>query len=461
MEPISHPAPRQTQSYLRELFQAYRLHPKNKLGQNFLIDLNLIDFLVRSAELTRDDLAVEIGSGTGSLTAKLADLAGAVLSVEIDPAFHELACETVHGHANVRLLNADVLKNKNLLNPEVLTNLEEMCQQFQPKRMKLVANLPYAVATPVISNFLIAGVDFERMIVTVQWEIAEKMIAQPSTKEYGALAVLVQSLADTEVLRKLAPSVFWPKPQVDSGIVKIVPNAAKRKLIPDVPRFRNFLRDLYSHRRKNLRGGIISMTGHQHEKAIVDANSPRSATRAPSGRRRCRCAARAVVRGVSAADRLAARSGASRLASRNRGDIPRTIGSTSSRTITRGVTNTNKCWFAPVEVPHERAAIGHVEGFRRLGNSLDPLVVGRGVLDVDTQPHGTAVRRHYRLHLATPATDDFLGIRQDPDRVFGRRGRSSLVSARVTFVTSTVIRRTKFRHRDFLLFALEGICWPL
>jgi 16S rRNA (adenine1518-N6/adenine1519-N6)-dimethyltransferase len=271
MEPTPHPAPRQTQSYLRELFQVHRLHPKNKLGQNFLIDLNLIDFLVRAAELTRDDLAVEVGSGTGSLTAKLAELAGAVLSVEIDPAFHELARETVHGHLNVHLLHADVLKNKNLLNPDVLAKIDEMRQKHQPKHLKLVANLPYAVATPVISNFLIAGTEFERMIVTVQWEIAEKMIAQPGTKDYGALAILVQGLADTEVLRKLAPTVFWPKPQVDSGIVKIMPSAAKRRLIPDVPRFRIFLRDLYSHRRKNLRGGLISLTGSQHDKGAVDA----------------------------------------------------------------------------------------------------------------------------------------------------------------------------------------------
>src|SRR5215831_9511668 len=108
-EPV--PAPRQTQSYLRELFQVNRLHPKNKLGQNFLIDLNLVDFIINAAELTRADLALEIGSGTGSLTARLADLAGAVLSVEIDPAFHALAEETVHVHTNVRILNADVLKN--------------------------------------------------------------------------------------------------------------------------------------------------------------------------------------------------------------------------------------------------------------------------------------------------------------------------------------------------------------
>jgi 16S rRNA (adenine1518-N6/adenine1519-N6)-dimethyltransferase len=263
--------PRQTQSYLRDLFQCNRLHPKNKLGQNFLIDLNLVDFIVHSADLTRADLALEIGSGTGSLTAKLAEAAGSVLSVEIDPAFHALAMETVHGHDNVRLLNADALKNKNQMNPDVLANLDELKEKYRPQRVKLVANLPYAVATPVITNLLIAQVPLERMVVTVQWEIAEKLIARPSTKEYGALAVLVQSLADVEILRKLPPTVFWPRPQVESGIVRIQPNAEKGQQVADVQRLRYFLRDLYSHRRKNLRGGLISVTGHQHEKAIVDA----------------------------------------------------------------------------------------------------------------------------------------------------------------------------------------------
>lgn len=267
----TNPAPRQTQTYLRDLFQCNRLHPKNKLGQNFLIDLNLVDFIVRAAELTRADLVLEIGSGTGSLTAKLAEQAGSVLTVEIDPAFYELAKETVHGHDNVRVLHGDALKNKNLMNPDVLTNLYEMKEKYQAQRIKLISNLPYAVATPVISNLLILGTDIERMVVTVQWEIAEKMIARPSTKDYGALAVMVQSLADTEILRKLPPTVFWPRPQVESGIVMIRPNAEKRARIADVQRFRFFLRDLYSHRRKNLRGGLISVTGHQHEKAVVDA----------------------------------------------------------------------------------------------------------------------------------------------------------------------------------------------
>ena len=94
--------------------------------------------------------------------------------------------------------------------------------------MKLVANLPYAVATPVISNLLLSDVPVERMVVTVQWEIAERLMARPGTADYGALAVLVQSLADVELVRKLAPAVFWPRPQVESAIVQITPNAAKR-----------------------------------------------------------------------------------------------------------------------------------------------------------------------------------------------------------------------------------------
>ena len=99
---------------------------------------------------------------------------------------------------------ADALKNKNQMNPDVLANLEELKEKYRPQRVKLVANLPYAVATPVISNFLIAGTEFERMVVTVQWEIAEKLTAAPGTKEYGALAVLVQCLA--EVMPKLLAS---------------------------------------------------------------------------------------------------------------------------------------------------------------------------------------------------------------------------------------------------------------
>ncbi|HEY1859884.1 MAG TPA: 16S rRNA (adenine(1518)-N(6)/adenine(1519)-N(6))-dimethyltransferase RsmA [Gemmataceae bacterium] len=261
---------RQTLSYLRNLFEQRGIRPKNKLGQNFLIDLNLLDVLLNAAELTRSDLALEIGSGTGSLTARLAELAGVVLSVELEPAFYHLTGEAVAGRANVVLLHADILHGKNVLNPRVLEALEETRQRFACARLKLVANLPYAVATPVISNLLLSDLPIERMIATVQWEIAERLTARPGNKDYGALAVLVQSVAEVEIVRRLPPTVFWPRPKVDSAIVCIRPNATKRAVIGDVFRLRVFLRDLYTHRRKNLRGALTGWPTGRRDKEEVD-----------------------------------------------------------------------------------------------------------------------------------------------------------------------------------------------
>jgi 16S rRNA (adenine1518-N6/adenine1519-N6)-dimethyltransferase len=264
------PSPRQTLSYLRNLFDQRGIRPKNKLGQNFLIDLNLLDLLLRCAELTRDDLALEVGSGTGSLTARLAEEAGAVVSVELDPHFAQMVKEAVAGRDNVTLLHADILKNKNELNPGVLEALRETQARAGTTRLKLVANLPYAVATPVISNLLLSEVAVERMVVTVQWEIAERLMASPNSKDYSSLAVLAQSVADVSLVRKLPPTVFWPRPQVDSAIVLVRPNAAKRAHVGDVVRFRAFLRDLYAHRRKNLRGALVALANAEFTKEEVD-----------------------------------------------------------------------------------------------------------------------------------------------------------------------------------------------
>jgi 16S rRNA (adenine1518-N6/adenine1519-N6)-dimethyltransferase len=271
MQRESAPPRRQTQSYLRDLFQAHGLSPKNKLGQNFLVDLNLVDFIVWHAELSRADLVLEVGTGTGGMTAQLADSAGSVLSVEIDASFHQLAQQTLGLRPNVVLHHGDILKNKNHLHADVLAQLDALRKEFQPRHLKLVANLPYAVATPVISNLLLTDLPWERMVATVQWEIGAKLAARPGTEDFGALSVLVQSVADVEILRRLPPSVFWPRPKVASAIVRIWPNADKRALIGDVGRFRIFLRDLYAHRRKNLRGGLLSLPGATHEKEAVDA----------------------------------------------------------------------------------------------------------------------------------------------------------------------------------------------
>jgi 16S rRNA (adenine1518-N6/adenine1519-N6)-dimethyltransferase len=241
--------------------------------------------LLRAAELSRADLALEVGSGTGSLTVRLIEQAGAVVSVEVDPAFAALTEEAVHARfpaldrpgpdaPHVKLLHADALKNKNELEPDVLAAVQELAAAGGTERIKLVANLPYAVAVPVVSNLLLTELPIERMVVTVQWEIAERLIAGPGTKDYAALAVLVQSLAEVEVLRRLPPAAFWPRPQVESAIVLVRPDASRREQVVreagGVLRFRNFLRDLYVHRRKNLRGALVSRPSGGLEKPEVD-----------------------------------------------------------------------------------------------------------------------------------------------------------------------------------------------
>jgi 16S rRNA (adenine1518-N6/adenine1519-N6)-dimethyltransferase len=269
--PVSETTPRQTLTYLTQLFEAHGIRPKNKLGQNFLIDLNLLDVIVRAAELGRDDVVLEVGTGTGSLTSRLADHAGRVVSVEIDKEFHTLARELLRGRENVALVQGDILQNKNTLDPNVLSALASARTGVAAARLKLVSNLPYVVATPVVTNLLLSDFAFERMVVMVQVEIAEKLMSEPGSRQYGALAVLVQSVADVHpVRRRVPPTVFWPRPQVGSAIVLIRPSAAKRARVGDVGRFRNFLRDLYTHRRKNLRGALAGLPSGRWPKAEVD-----------------------------------------------------------------------------------------------------------------------------------------------------------------------------------------------
>jgi 16S rRNA (adenine1518-N6/adenine1519-N6)-dimethyltransferase len=265
------PSPRQTLSYLHRLFEGYGLEAKSKLGQNFLIDLNLVDLVVRTAELDRSDAVLEVGTGTGSLTARLSDVAGTVVTVEIDRSLQPVAKEVVGERRNIVFISGDCLAKKNELNPDMLTAWDAATKSAGCTRRKLVANLPYVIATPLISNLLIAGTEIERMVVMVQWEIAERMRAVPNTKDYNALSVLVQSVADVEVVRKVLPTNFHPRPKVDSAIVLIKPNAGKRAKIGDVPKFRAFLRDLYTHRRKNLRQALVGWPSGHRDKKDVDA----------------------------------------------------------------------------------------------------------------------------------------------------------------------------------------------
>src|SRR5262245_40152481 len=261
-------SPRQTLSYLKRIFESQGFDPKAKLGQNFLVDLNLLDFIVRTAEVTPGDCVLEVGTGTGSLTARIADLAGAVVTVEIDSALQPVAEQMCAGRRNVTFVRGDCLARKSELNPDMLKTWDRVAKGF--KHRKVVANLPYVIATPLVSNLLVTDIPIECYVIMVQWEIAARMAARPGTKDFNALSVLIQSLAGVEIVRKVAPSNFHPRPQVDSAIVKIVPDSAKRETVGDVLEFRSFIRDLYTHRRKNLRQALIGFPKGRKDKADVD-----------------------------------------------------------------------------------------------------------------------------------------------------------------------------------------------
>src|SRR3972149_2855662 len=172
----------QTLSFLMRRFDEAGIHPRTRLGQNFLIDLNLQQILVDNARLGPLDVVLEVGTGTGSLTALLAAQAAAVVTVELDRNLFRLAGEELHGLENVTLLELDVLKNKNRLHPAVLDAIGERPAAAPGRQLKLVANLPFNVATPLLSNLLPTARPPRTQTVTIQRELADRMGARPGPK---------------------------------------------------------------------------------------------------------------------------------------------------------------------------------------------------------------------------------------------------------------------------------------
>lgn len=262
---------RQTASYLSKRLASAGLRPVSRFGQNFLIDLNLIDLIARSAEIQKTDVVLEIGTGVGSLTSRLSDQAGAVLTVEIDANLHRLASEEVGGRPNVRLIHGDALRNKNSLRADLMVQIREALSRLgEDARFMLVSNLPYNVATPIISNLLHESPPPDRMVVTIQKELADRMTASPGKKDYGALSVWIQSLCRTEIVRVLSPNVFWPRPKVDSAILRLDLVPEWRERFADINHFHQTVRALFFHRRKFLRSVVISAMKGRLEKEEVD-----------------------------------------------------------------------------------------------------------------------------------------------------------------------------------------------
>ncbi|MEO1996944.1 MAG: 16S rRNA (adenine(1518)-N(6)/adenine(1519)-N(6))-dimethyltransferase RsmA, partial [Planctomycetaceae bacterium] len=263
-------AVRQTRSYLMELFEEHGIHPRTDRGQNFLIDLNIVEFLAAAGQIDQNDVVLEIGAGTGGMTTFLAQSAAAVVSVEVDRNMYAMAQQSVQGFENVTLLNCDALKNKNQLSPQMLEIVQQKLDETAGSRLKLVANLPYNIATPVVSNLVATDLPWARIVVTIQWELGLRMVAKPRSKQYGSLSVWLQSQCAVKVLKRMRPNVFWPRPQVDSAIVRLSPRPLARDQIHDRRFFQDFLRRLFHQRRKYLRSVVVGMYRRQLSKATID-----------------------------------------------------------------------------------------------------------------------------------------------------------------------------------------------
>lgn len=261
---------RQTKTFLMAQFREMGIKPATRHGQNFLIDLNLQQMIVDSAELTDADVVLEVGTGTGALTASMAKRAAAVVTVEIDGHLFELASEELIDYDNVTMLRQDALKNKNKFDARVMEAVGERLAEAPGRRLKLAANLPYNIATPVLSNLLLCEHVPHTMVATIQKELADRIVAQPWSKDYGALSVWMQCQAKTEIVRIMPPSVFWPTPKVDSAIVRITVDAARRASIPDLRFFHQFVRAIFLHRRKFLRANVVSALKQHLSKDQVD-----------------------------------------------------------------------------------------------------------------------------------------------------------------------------------------------
>jgi 16S rRNA (adenine1518-N6/adenine1519-N6)-dimethyltransferase len=241
-----------TKQQIQMLLAGQGHNPNHRRGQNFLIDLNLMRLLVDTADIRSNDVVLEVGCGTGSLTEALAERAAKVISVEIEESLANIATKEVADKDNVQIINCDILENKNTIDSSVIQAVNDAKQQYDG-RLMLIANLPYSVACPVMLNLITGEVTADCMYVTVQKEVAERMAATEGNKDYGTLSVMLAATGDVKIERKLKPSVFWPQPQVDSAMVSFVRNKDKTSKVHDKKILAEVVALFMQHRRKMLK----------------------------------------------------------------------------------------------------------------------------------------------------------------------------------------------------------------
>lgn len=246
------------------VLQKYNFVFQKKFGQNFLIDTHVLDKIIRSAEITKDDFVLEIGPGIGTMTQYLACAAGKVVAVEIDRALIPILADTLDGYDNVTVINEDVLKVD-------IAKLAE--EQNGGRPIKVVANLPYYITTPIIMGLFEKNVPIKSITVMVQKEVADRMQVGPGTKDYGALSLAVQYYAKPYIVANVPPNCFMPRPKVGSAVIRLERYGEPPVQVKDEKLMFRIIRASFNQRRKTLANGLknspeLDFTKEEIEEAI-------------------------------------------------------------------------------------------------------------------------------------------------------------------------------------------------
>ncbi|HEX4055738.1 MAG TPA: 16S rRNA (adenine(1518)-N(6)/adenine(1519)-N(6))-dimethyltransferase RsmA [Tepidisphaeraceae bacterium] len=253
----------QTKQQIQRLLAEAGAHPRHRLGQNFMIDANLVRIVADAGMISPGDLVIEVGPGTGTLTEELLVRRATVVAVEIDRMLAELLRNRFAAAGNFSLIEADALAGKHALDERVIAEIQRAKSAGQTVR--LVANLPYNIASPLLIEMLIAGVDL--LAFTVQKEVADRLRSGPNSAQYGTLSIMTQLLSRVELLRTLPPQAFWPMPGIESALVRLTRDD---RLSDRAAGFGSFVQRIFSSRRKTLRNALAK-AGGDAEKSLAAA----------------------------------------------------------------------------------------------------------------------------------------------------------------------------------------------
>ena len=255
-----------------EIIQKYQFAFQKKFGQNFLIDGRVLEKIIAAAEITEEDMVLEIGPGIGTMTQYLAEQARQVVAVEIDKNLIPILEETLKDYKNITVINEDILK----------LNIGELAEKYnQGKPIKVVANLPYYITTPIIMGLFESNVPIANIAVMVQKEVAERMQAGPGTKDYGALSLAVQYYASPNIVANVPPNCFIPRPSVGSAVIRLTRYEKPPVEVLDSRLMFDLIRASFNQRRKTLQNSLnnaqnLTFTKEQIANAILSLDLPAS-----------------------------------------------------------------------------------------------------------------------------------------------------------------------------------------